>query len=64
MKTVRFEMYVGTKFVGSDVQGFGEIEIEEGTSKDEIEQMIEDYTRDWIFDYIDWGFNIESEGSE
>lgn len=64
MKTIKFRMYLGTGLVGSDVEEWGKIEVEDGTPEEEIERMIEEYTRDWMFDHIDWGFNIESEDSE
>ena len=61
MRVIKFEMFVSTKFVGSEASDIGEVEIPDNATEEEIEAAIEDYTRDWMFDNIEWGFNIAEE---
>ena len=56
MKTIQFKMYVSTRYVGSESSDIGEIEIDGTETEEQIESMIEEYTRDWMFDQIEWGY--------
>lgn len=56
MKTIQFKMYVSTRYIGSESSDIGEIEIDGTETEEQIESMIEEYTRDWMFDQIEWGY--------
>lgn len=61
MRVVKFEMFVSTSYVGSETRDMGAIEVDDNATEREIRASIEDYTREWMFDNIDWGFEITEE---
>ena len=57
MKIIKVKFWIGTRYVGSDVEEEVEIEVDEDASEMEIENSIEDY-------YIDWSQENSSQGWE
>lgn len=56
MKTIIFEMHLHTGFVGAEYNEIGEIEVDDDATSYEIEEQVEEYTREWVYERIDWGF--------
>jgi hypothetical protein len=62
---LKISVYVGTHYVGSEVEDEIEIPDEELEGKNEQEQddLIDEYAREWMFNNIDWGWEI-ADGSD
>jgi|LULY01.1.fsa_nt_gb hypothetical protein len=58
MKTIKVEFHVGTDRLGSTWSEIVEIEVGEDATEQEIEDEINDYFKDWIWENIDSGFKI------
>jgi hypothetical protein len=61
MRKIEFEMSVSTRYVGSEVTDTFSIEVDDNATEEEIEKEMEDVTRDWMHEQIDWGWKIISD---
>lgn len=64
MRTITIEMTVSTKYVGSEVTSEFSFEVEDDATPQEIEEMANDITREWMHENINWGFEIKSDQTE
>lgn len=58
MKTVKFRMTCETGFSGATHTGDMELDFEDDATQEEIEKEIEETTREWAMERIDYFFEI------
>jgi hypothetical protein len=54
---IKFDVYVSTRYVGSDVKDTLELDIHDDATPEEIEQAKEELARDWLYENINWGWS-------
>ena len=57
-KTIKVDFYVGTKYVGSEVEETVEIEIEEDMTEREINDVVDEEFQTWVWENIDASWKI------
>lgn len=58
MKAVYFNVYLETGFAGCTHNETLCVDVEDNATEQEIDSIIEEETKDWIFNKIDYGFEI------
>lgn len=58
MKVIKIAVYLSTGYVGSRVEDELELYFDEDATEDEIEIAKANATREWLFDRLDWGWNV------
>jgi divalent metal cation (Fe/Co/Zn/Cd) transporter len=56
---IKIKALVSTRYVGSTVEDEFEIDVDDDSTEEEIEEIAESVTREWMFEQIDWGYKIE-----
>ena len=52
-------MWVGTPYVGSEWKEEITLDFPENATRQEIEEEVEEYYKDWVWENINTGFQIE-----
>lgn len=61
MKTIQIDVSVSTGYVGSKVEDVLDIEIPEGATTEEIEQVCGEVYEQWVWDTINSGWSIKED---
>ena len=64
MKEIKVKFTLGIGFAGARHEEKVTIEFEDDTTKEEIENIIEEEWKEWTYNYIDGGWDIIEEGKE
>jgi len=55
----KITMWVGTPYVGSEWKEEITLDFPENATRQEIEEEVEEYYKDWVWENINTGFQIE-----
>jgi hypothetical protein len=56
---IKIKSYVSTRYVGCSVEDEFEIYVDDNATDEEIEEAAREETQQWMFEQIDWGYEIE-----
>ena len=57
--TIKIKAQVSTRYVGSTVEDEFEIEVDDNSTEEEIQQITDEEVKQWMFEQIEWGYEIE-----
>lgn len=57
--TIKIKANVSTMYLGSTVEYEFEIYVDDNATDEEIEEAAREETQQWMFEQIDWGYEIE-----
>jgi len=62
---IKIEVYVSTNLVGSEVTDIIEFDDNafEGLTDSERDDMMNEAAREWMFEHIEWGFDVLKEAT-
>jgi divalent metal cation (Fe/Co/Zn/Cd) transporter len=55
---IKIKALVSTRYVGSTVEDEFEIEVDDNSTEEEIQQIADEEVKQWMFEQIEWGYEI------
>jgi hypothetical protein len=62
--TIKVKYHLDTGFVGCTHEEVCDVSVPDDATENEIERELEEYGVDWIFNHIEWGWDLVQEGEQ